>query len=212
MRDGGTALRGVPRQEDVRTPGRESTEGHLFRVIVVRRAQEESMATVGRTIRQGVIVGLIAFASVAMFYAAFDVLAARGTLYTVNLLGMAVFKGLRDPSVLRCRSPRFHGDRLVQWASPRALAGHRADRHRARDARGKDPAQSSLVPAVIVGGFLGHDRGRRRDLRAHSARAAVVVDRRRQRSGQHLRRRLPAARPTGHLAAAEPVPDVTSPR
>ena len=40
-----------------------------------------------------------------MFYAAFDVLAARGTLYTVNLLGMAVFKGLRDPSVLRCRSP-----------------------------------------------------------------------------------------------------------
>lgn len=59
------------------------------------------MAAAGRTIRQGVIVGLIAFASVAVFYAAFDVLAARGTLYTVDLLGKAVFRGLRDPSVLQ---------------------------------------------------------------------------------------------------------------
>jgi heme A synthase len=53
-----------------------------------------------RTIRHGVIVGLIGYASVALFYSAFDFLASRGTLYTVNLLGKAVFRGLRDPSVL----------------------------------------------------------------------------------------------------------------
>ena len=53
-----------------------------------------------RTIRDGVIVGLIGYAAVALFYSAFDFLASRGTLYTVNLLGKAVFRGLRDPSVL----------------------------------------------------------------------------------------------------------------
>lgn len=52
------------------------------------------------TIRDGVIVGLIGYAAVALFYTAFDFLASRGTLYTVNLLGKAVFRGLRDPSVL----------------------------------------------------------------------------------------------------------------
>jgi hypothetical protein len=54
-----------------------------------------------RTLRQGLVVGLIAYAAVAVFYAAFDLLAARGSLYTVDLLGKAVFRGLRDPSVLQ---------------------------------------------------------------------------------------------------------------
>jgi hypothetical protein len=53
-----------------------------------------------RTVRDGLVVGLIAYASVALFYSAFDFLAARGTLYTVDLLGRALFKGLRDPSIL----------------------------------------------------------------------------------------------------------------
>ena len=53
-----------------------------------------------RWVRDGLIVGLIAYAAVALFYAMFDVLAARGALYTVNQLGLAVFRGLRDPSVL----------------------------------------------------------------------------------------------------------------
>lgn len=53
-----------------------------------------------RTIRDGVIVGLIAYAAVALFYSVFDFLAARGTLYTVDLLGRALFRGLRDPSIL----------------------------------------------------------------------------------------------------------------
>jgi hypothetical protein len=43
---------------------------------------------------------LIGYAAVALFYSMFDLLAARGTFYTVNLLGRAVFRGLRDPEVL----------------------------------------------------------------------------------------------------------------
>lgn len=58
------------------------------------------MLAANRTIRDGLIVGAIAYASVALFYIAFDVLAARGALYTVDLLGRALFRGLRDPAVL----------------------------------------------------------------------------------------------------------------
>lgn len=58
------------------------------------------MALSSRTIQQGLVVGLIGYASVAALYAAFDFVAARGALYTVDLLGKSVFEGLRDPSVL----------------------------------------------------------------------------------------------------------------
>jgi hypothetical protein len=53
-----------------------------------------------RVLRDGVAIGLIAYAAVALFYFVFDQLAARGSLHTVNLLGRAVFRGLRDPAVL----------------------------------------------------------------------------------------------------------------
>ncbi len=58
------------------------------------------MQSTNRRIREGIVVGLIGYAAVAVFYTAFDILAARGAFYTVNLLGRAVFRGLRDPSVL----------------------------------------------------------------------------------------------------------------
>ena len=58
------------------------------------------MTRSGRIIREGIVVGLIGFAAVAAFYAVFDFLAARGFLFTVNLLGEAVFFGQRDPSIL----------------------------------------------------------------------------------------------------------------
>ena len=58
------------------------------------------MTAESRTIRDGVVVGLIGYASVAIFYSTFDFLAARGAFYTVNLLGRTVFRGLRDPGVL----------------------------------------------------------------------------------------------------------------
>jgi hypothetical protein len=40
-----------------------------------------------RTIRDGIVVGLIGYAAVAVFYSVFDQLAARPPLYTVDLLG-----------------------------------------------------------------------------------------------------------------------------
>jgi hypothetical protein len=67
---------------------------------LVYRPRELVVLKERHTIRDGVIVGLIGYAAVALFYSAFDFLASRGTLYTVNLLGKAVFRGLRDPSVL----------------------------------------------------------------------------------------------------------------
>lgn len=58
------------------------------------------MAIENRIIREGLVVGLIGTAAVAAFYAVFDLLAARGLLFTPNLLGRVVFDGLRDPSIL----------------------------------------------------------------------------------------------------------------
>lgn len=53
-----------------------------------------------RSLREGLTVGLIAYAAVAVFYSALDVLAARAPLFTVDMLGKAVFRHLRDPGVL----------------------------------------------------------------------------------------------------------------
>ena len=113
------------------------------------------MAAANRTVRQGVIVGFIAFASVAVFYAAFDVLAARGTLYTVNLLGKAVFQGLRDPSVIQMPiAPDFTAIayysalHLVLSVVIGLIVTGLVDR------ASKDPSQASFSLAVIVGGFM----------------------------------------------------------
>lgn len=59
------------------------------------------MSEARHTIRDGIVAGLIGYAAVAVFYSAFDFLAARGSLHTVNVLGRAVFRGLRDPNTLR---------------------------------------------------------------------------------------------------------------
>ena len=68
------------------------------------------MAAERHMIRDGLVIGLIGYAAVALFYTAFDLLAARDALHTVNVLGRAVFRGLRDPSVLQ-----FSVD-LDRWA------------------------------------------------------------------------------------------------
>lgn len=59
------------------------------------------MTPTRRPLREGLVLGAIAYVAVAAFYALFDILAARGPLYTLNLLGQAVFRGLRDPAVLQ---------------------------------------------------------------------------------------------------------------
>lgn len=51
-------------------------------------------------VKDGLIIGIIGYASVAILYAIFDFLAARGFLYTVDLLGKVMFRGLNDPAVL----------------------------------------------------------------------------------------------------------------
>ncbi|HEX8944611.1 MAG TPA: hypothetical protein VF785_15845 [Gemmatimonadaceae bacterium] len=72
--------------------------------------------------RDGITVGLVGYASVALFYSAFDFLAARGNLHTVNVLGQAVFRGLRDPAVLRFPVPLDAGAIFLYNALHLALA------------------------------------------------------------------------------------------
>ena len=59
------------------------------------------MAPTEDTVREGLIVGFVAYVVVAVFYIGFDVLAARGTFFTLDLLGQVVFQGLRDPATLQ---------------------------------------------------------------------------------------------------------------
>lgn len=59
----------------------------------------------GRVLREGLLVGLIAYAAVALFYALFDATATRGLLYTVNMLGISVFRGVRDPGIVQLPVP-----------------------------------------------------------------------------------------------------------
>ena len=106
-------------------------------------------------LRDGLVVGLIGYASVALFYTGFDVLAARDPLYTVDLLGKAVFKGLRDPGVLLFPLPldgtavflynAFHlMAAVVIGIVVTALAGQ-AERH---------PGRSPLVLVTLIAGFV----------------------------------------------------------
>jgi len=53
-----------------------------------------------KTIKEGLIIGFIGYASVAVLYAVFDIIAARGFLFTVDILGKALFRNLLDPAVL----------------------------------------------------------------------------------------------------------------
>jgi len=108
-----------------------------------------------RTIRTGLIVGLIAYAAVALFYSAFDLLAARGSLYTVDLLGKAVFRGLRDPAVLQfpiARDPQaifmYNGLHLVfSLIIGLIVAGMIVHAERA-------PSQGLIVLLAIVAGGI----------------------------------------------------------
>lgn len=107
------------------------------------------------TLREGVVVGLIGYAAVALFYSAFDFLASRGTLYTVNLLGNAVFRRLRDPSVLMFPLPTDWTAVLWYNALHFTLAlvigvivtGFVAFSDR-------NPARRGLVRLIIVAGFV----------------------------------------------------------
>ena len=85
------------------------------------------------SVRDGMIVGVIGYASVAVFYSAFDFLASRGSLYTVNLLGQALFRGLRDPSVLMFPLAPDWGAIMMYNSLHLAAAPDRGRDHRARE-------------------------------------------------------------------------------
>lgn len=100
------------------------------------------------------MVGLIAYASVAVFYSAFDLLAARGTLYTVDLLGKAVFRGLRDTGVLQY--PIQPDPQAIFWYNGLHLLLSLAIGlivTRLIDQAERHPSQARLVLLVIIGGF-----------------------------------------------------------
>ena len=113
------------------------------------------MAPADRTMREGLVVGLTAYASVAAFYAVFDLLAARGSLYTVNLLGMAVFRGVHDPAILQLPVPLdlaaifwYNALHLVLSLAIGLIVVRlvaQAERH---------PSQAQVVLFVIVAGFV----------------------------------------------------------
>lgn len=105
--------------------------------------------------RDGLTLGLIAYASVAIFYALFDLLATRGSLYTVNLLGLAVFRGVRDAAVLQFPVPLdrtaimlYNGLHLVTSLAIGSVVVRlvsRAERH---------PAQAWPMFLLIVAGYV----------------------------------------------------------
>ena len=113
------------------------------------------MITARGTVRDGLVVGLIGYASVALFYSGFDVLAARDTLYTVDLLGKAVFRGLRDPGVLLFPLPldgtaiflynAFHLVMAVVIGLVVTALASDAERH---------PGRARLVMFTLIAGFV----------------------------------------------------------
>lgn len=114
------------------------------------------MASARRTVREGLVVGLAAYAAVAVFYSVIDLLAARGALFTVDLLGKAVFRGLRDPGVLLFPQPLDPGAIFMYNALHLVLSlaigvvvtalAMRADERPAERAR--------LFAAIVAGGVL----------------------------------------------------------
>lgn len=113
------------------------------------------MARSGRTIREGVAVGLIGYAAVAAFFTFFDLLAGRGPVFTLNILGRVVFRGARDPSILRLPVPADVGAMVlynflhlaaalavglfVAWLLTRVE---------------EDPKRGALAAVVILGGYV----------------------------------------------------------
>jgi hypothetical protein len=110
---------------------------------------------VHRVVRDGMVVGLIAYAAVAVFYAAFDLLAARGSLYTVDLLGKAVFRGLRDRAVLEYPIQPdlaaifwYNGLHLLISLAIGLMVTRLVDQAERR------PAQAPVILLAIAGGFV----------------------------------------------------------
>jgi hypothetical protein len=147
--------------------------------------------------REALSVGMLAAAAVAGFYAAFDQLAARGPLYTVNLLGLTLFRGVRDPAIRQL--PILIDRAAILWYTGIHLVlsvviGFVVTRLIAQAER--EPSQTRLMLGLIAAGFaltilaIGYLTAPMRDLLpwwsivlANSAAVVVVA--------AYLRRRHP---------------------
>lgn len=58
------------------------------------------MTTRYPVLREGLVVGLIGYAAIAVFYGAFDAFAARGTLFTVDMLSRSLLGRAPEQSTL----------------------------------------------------------------------------------------------------------------
>lgn len=113
------------------------------------------MESSSRSIRHGFAVGILAYFSVAVFYALFDLLAARGVLYTVNQLGRAFFRGVRN-------TPNLGLPTAIDWS---AIALYNALHLAASLAIGitvatlvehahRRPHRAPLTLLILIGGFV----------------------------------------------------------
>ncbi|HZJ00640.1 MAG TPA: hypothetical protein VFD22_08245 [Gemmatimonadaceae bacterium] len=106
-------------------------------------------------LREGITVGLIGYAAVALFYSSFDFLASRGALYTVNLLGRALVRGLRDPSVLMFPlSPDWSAIFLYNVFHLIIALAVGIFVTSIVAAAEENPARRGMVRVIIVGGFF----------------------------------------------------------
>lgn len=74
--------------------------------------REEQVKVLG----QGVVAGLIGYATVALVFAVANVLAGRSVFYTAALLGASLFYGVRDPAQVAVSAPyvfAYNGAHLV---------------------------------------------------------------------------------------------------
>lgn len=114
------------------------------------------MTAPNRPIYDGLVVGLIAYAAVAVLYGVFDLLAARGALYTVNQLGLALVRGVRDTGQVGMPIPLDYAaialyNALHLFASlaigfvVTGLVAHSLER----------PARAPTILVVLIAGFVG---------------------------------------------------------
>ncbi|MDH5590021.1 MAG: hypothetical protein OEZ65_07855 [Gemmatimonadota bacterium] len=113
------------------------------------------MALNGRAVREGVTVGLIGYAAVAAFYTLFDLLAGRGLVFTLNLLGKVVFRGVRDPAILQLPIPADVGA-MVAYNFVHLVAALAVGLFVAwMVARVEDrPERGMVVSLVMLGGYV----------------------------------------------------------
>ena len=88
-----------------------------------------------RLIAEGLAAGLIGYALIAAFFVALNLAAGRSALYTVALVGEALFTGVREPTAVTLAAGpmlAFNGLHLAAcllFGLFGAWLGHEADRH-----------------------------------------------------------------------------------